>query len=317
MGYDGGDIDAGVEEVGHLVPGLVHLAAVDAFDGDHVKDDGLPVDGELFGRDAEEGDLSAVEHIGEHVLESDGHAGHFHPDVEAFLHAQFLLDVLDRGLAYINGTRDVAHLLGKLEPEWVDVRDNDVACTGVFCDRGGHYADRAGSGDEHVLAEDLEFERGVDGVAEWVEDRRNVEVNARLVLPDVRVRHGDELGKTAVGVYADSGRIGTECPLPRHAVAAAAADQMALDADDIAGLEIDNVRAHIDDLADEFVADGRRDVDRGLRPGVPVVNVEVCATDAAAFYADHHIIDAHFGHRHIFDPKTGLGLALYDSFHKL
>ena len=45
--------------------------------------------------DAEQGDLAAVAHVGEHIAEGGRVAGHLQPDVEALLHAQFLLRVGD------------------------------------------------------------------------------------------------------------------------------------------------------------------------------------------------------------------------------
>ncbi len=44
MRNDGPDIQAGLQQDGHLVPGLVHLAAVDALNGEHVENHLPPVD---------------------------------------------------------------------------------------------------------------------------------------------------------------------------------------------------------------------------------------------------------------------------------
>src|SRR5688572_17768879 len=126
------DIHTGFQQYAHLVPGLVHLAPIDAFDRYHVEDHSFPVDAELLAWDTEERDAAAVEHICEHVLKCRGHTRHLHPDVEALLHPQLFLDVFDRALTYINGFRHMSHLLGQLEAERIDVCDHDVACTGVL-----------------------------------------------------------------------------------------------------------------------------------------------------------------------------------------
>ena len=47
----------------HLIPGVKHFPAVDTFDGDHIKDNRIPVYGQLFGGDAQQGDLATVAHI--------------------------------------------------------------------------------------------------------------------------------------------------------------------------------------------------------------------------------------------------------------
>src|SRR6266702_6964308 len=52
---DAGDIQAALEHHRHLVPGLVHLSAVDAANSELVEDDLVPVDGDVFGGDAEHG----------------------------------------------------------------------------------------------------------------------------------------------------------------------------------------------------------------------------------------------------------------------
>ena len=96
----GRDVEAGFQHHGHLVPGLVHFAAVDALDGEHVEDDLAPVDGDLVGGDAEHGDLAAVAHVGDHVAEGVGVAGHLEADIEAFAHAELLLHFGERRLAW-------------------------------------------------------------------------------------------------------------------------------------------------------------------------------------------------------------------------
>src|SRR5688572_16652915 len=42
------DIQAGLEHHRHLVPGLIHLAAVDSFDRQHIEHHRVPVDGHLL-----------------------------------------------------------------------------------------------------------------------------------------------------------------------------------------------------------------------------------------------------------------------------
>src|SRR3712207_8849240 len=47
---------------GHLVPGLEHLPAVDAFDRQTVEDDQVPIDRGASGHDPEHGDAAAIYH---------------------------------------------------------------------------------------------------------------------------------------------------------------------------------------------------------------------------------------------------------------
>ena len=73
---------------------------------------------------------------------------------------------------------DIGDLLGELQALRVDVGDDDMARADMARDRGGHDADRPGAGDQHVLADKIEGERGVDGVAERIEDRADLVVDA-------------------------------------------------------------------------------------------------------------------------------------------
>ena len=74
----------------------------------------------------------------------------------------------------------------ELEPVGVDVGDDDVAGADMAADRRRHDADRPGAGDQHVLADEIEGERRVHGVAERIED------GADLVVDLVGQRDGVE-----------------------------------------------------------------------------------------------------------------------------
>ncbi len=185
VGDDGVEVEAALEHDGHFVPGFVHFAAVDASNGDHIEDDCVPVDGHFaVGRDAEHGDFASVADVGEHFAEGCGRAGHFEADIEAFAHAELFLDFGDGSLSGVDGDGG-AHFFGEGESVGVEVGDGDVASAGVFDDGGGHDADGPGACDEDIFAEDVELERGVDGVSEGVEDGLDIAGDFGVVDPDV------------------------------------------------------------------------------------------------------------------------------------
>ena len=190
-----------------------------------------------------------------------------------------------------------------------------MAGAGVADDRGRHAADRAGAGDQHVLAEHVEGERGVDGVPERVEDRGDLLVDARPVVPDVRHRQRDELGERARPVDAEADRVRAEVAPPGHAVAAAAADDVALAADEVADGEVAHVRAERDDLADELVPDDHRHGDRLRRPVVPLVDVEVGAADARLVHPDQDVVDPDLGLGDVLEPEPLGRLGLDECAH--
>ena len=57
------DVEPRLEHHRHLVPGLVHLPAVDAAERQHLEDDLVEVERDLGGRDAEDRDAAAVGHV--------------------------------------------------------------------------------------------------------------------------------------------------------------------------------------------------------------------------------------------------------------
>src|ERR1700679_1303681 len=63
-----------------------------------------------------------------------------------------------------------AHFCGQAQPVIVDVRDHDVARAAVARDGHRHDTYGTGAGDEHILADDVEGERRVRGIAEWIQD---------------------------------------------------------------------------------------------------------------------------------------------------
>ena len=193
---------------------------------------------------------------------------------------------------------------GELEPVGVHVGDDDVARAGVAHDGGRHDADRAGARDQDVLAQHGERERRVHGVAVGIEDRGDVQVDAGRVLPDVRHGQRDELGERPRAVDADALRVRAQVAAARHAVAAAAAHEVPLAADDVARREVVHVRADLDDLARELMADDHRHRDGALRPGIPGADVQIGAADARAQHADQHVVDADLGLGRVDQPDA-------------
>ena len=94
-----------------------------------------------------------------------------------------------------------------------------------------------------------------------------------------------------------------------------AADDVALGADQVADLVTADIAADRDDAADEFVARDRARLDRLLRPGVPVVDVDVGAADAGLQHLDQHVVDAVARLRHVLEPDAGFGFGLDECFH--
>ena len=159
-------------------------------------------------------------------------------------------------------------------------------------------------------------ERGVDGVAERIEDGGDVQIDVFLVTPQVGHRHRDVIGERARPVHADALDVRAQMPPSGQAVAAAAADHVTFAAHEIARVKIVDVGADFHDLADELMADRHRHGNGALRPFVPVVDVNIGAADAGAPYPDQNVVDADGGFGNLFEPQARLALALYECFHE-
>ena len=182
--------------------------------------------------------------------------------------------------------------------------------------RRRHEPDGTGTRDEHVFAEDRELEGGVDRVPERVEDGGYGEIDARDVPPHVGLGDGDEVGEGSGKIDPDSLRLLTQMAPPGEAVATAAADDMALGADDLAYLEPGNIGPDLDDPACEFVTHGHRRRNRGLSPLVPVVDVDVGAADPRGEDFDQDVVGPDRRHGHVVESQAGLIGVLDQSPHR-
>ena len=100
-----------------------------------------------------------------------------------------------------------------------------------------------------------------------------------------------------------------------QAIAAMSAGNMAFHRDEIAFGKTFHMVANLFDHADKLVANGHRNGNRFLRPGIPVVNVNVGPADRCFEDADKHIVAFDFRDRNFFEPKPGFSPALYHRLH--
>ena len=182
--------------------------------------------------------------------------------------------------------------------------------------RRRHDADRAGAGDQHVLAQHGKRERGMHGIAEGIENAGDIGIDRMLVHPDIRHRQRDVFRERARTIHAHAAGARAEMTPSREAVPAASADHMPFAADQLAGEEVEHVRPHRDDLAHEFMADHHGDRNGALRPIVPFEDVDVGAADRGFLHADQDIVDSNLGDRHLFQPKSRFRSAFHQRFHK-
>ena len=182
-------------------------------------------------------------------------------------------------------------------------------------DCAGHDADRAGPGDQHILAHEVEGERGMDRVAERIEDRAEFIVDVVGQGHDVERGHPHEFGEGAGDVDADAARLGIEMIAPAARRPAPHADHVAFARHPLADLEPLDVGADGGDLARIFMPDRHRRRDRLPRPFVPVEDVDVGAADPGLVHFDQNIIRPDLGDRLIGEPQARLRLLLDEGAH--
>ena len=123
----------------------------------------------------------------------------------------------------------------------------------MLADAGGDDADRAGAGDQHVLADHVELQRAVRGVAVGIEEGRQLGRDLVRDRPQVRSRHDNVFGEGAVARHADAHGVRAQVLAAGAAVAAMAADDVAFGGNAIADLVAGDALAQLDDAADEFM----------------------------------------------------------------
>ena len=82
------------------------------------------------------------------------------------------------------------------------------------------------------------------------------------------------------------------------------------------GLEVVDVRADLDDLADELVAHDQRRVDRLRGPGVPALDVQVGAADPGPVDPDQDVVDPDLRVRDGLEREPGAGGGLHEGEHR-
>ena len=76
-----------------------------------------------------------------------------------------------------------------------------------------------------------------------------------------------------------------------------------------------HVAADLLDAADELVPDDHRHGDGLLRPGIPVVDVDVGAANRVLEHADEYVVDADLGNGDLLQPETLGGVLLDEGLH--
>src|SRR5258708_22348332 len=182
-------------------------------------------------------------------------------------------------------------------------------------DHRSHDADRAGTGDENILSQYRKRECRVNRISERIEDRSDLTRDGARVLPYVHHWQDNVFGERACAVHSHALRVCAQVTPACETVAAPPAYDVPLPADKIAGVKIRHVGSHFDNLPAEFMPDDKWHVNFGPRPIVPLVNMQLAASQPRAKHANLHIIDTGFRLGNIFEPETWRVAPLNKTFH--
>ena len=153
-------------------------------------------------------------------------------------------------------------------------------------------------------------------VAVGIEDRLHIPVDRLVVVPDIGLGQRDVLGKRTLPIDPDALGVLAEMAATGQAVAAVPADHVTLATDHVAFVEVLDVGAHLDNRSDKLVADNHRHRDRLPSPLVPLVDVQVGATDPGPFDPDQHVVNPVLGNRYLLEPQARLRPRLDQRLHE-
>ena len=135
-------------------------------------------------------------------------------------------------------------------------------------------------------------------------------------MPRIGRGNRNELGPRAGTIDADTLGVRAQVTASGQTISTMPAGNMPLPDDEIALGKTAHVRSGRCNFPDKLVTNGHRHWDRLLRPGVPVINVNIGTTDRSLFRADQNIIGSYFRHRDLLQPQAGLGFGFHDRWHR-
>src|ERR1035438_6332928 len=105
------------------------------------------------------------------------------------------------------------------------------------------------------------------------------------------MRQRNVLRKRAGPIDADAMRVLAQMPTPRQAISATPTYDVSFPADHLADVKVLDVGPDLDNGPDKLMPDDERHRNRLLRPGIPLVNMQVGPANAGAQHLDEHVID--------------------------
>src|SRR5687768_10950140 len=301
------------EKAGHLMPGLIHAPPDHPVDRETLEYHfGGEIEIDFLGWNSEHLNATPDPYQSESLMNCRRNAGHLENDVDA----KSARRLLHHRIRLLGAHRVVsAHGPGEIEPRVVDVSGDHPRCAGGPAYPHGEKSDRATAGDEHCGAGNVSSQRGVKRVAHRVVNATDVEGDLVVQMPHVRRGHRDVLREAAIAVDADDPCVGAYVRVAGSAEQAPAIDDVTLGGDAVALLHIRHEPPNLRDVARKLVSDDEGRLAAPLRPGIPVVDVDVGSAHPRAAYPDQNFVLTDFRLRTILQLEAGSGGLLHQRFH--
>ncbi len=166
-------------------------------------------------------------------------------------------------------------------------------------------ADRPAARDGHALGSNLAGQNRVYRIAQRIENRRVIQWNRGIELPDIRFRNHHVFGERPIGVDADDLHLLADVRFARAALQAFAAGDVHFGGNKIAFLHARNFVAERGHLAAKFMPRNQRRMNAVLRPAIPVVNVQIGSADRGYLHLDQYIAAPEGRNLYLADVRSG------------
>jgi len=185
----------------------------------------------------------------------------------------------------------------------------------MAADAGGDDADRPGTGNEHVFADQVVLQGTVRGIAEGVKKCRQFGRNGIRNRPKIAGRHDHVFSKSTIAVDADADGVGAQMLLAGATVTTHTADDVALGRDPLTDLVTLHALACGHNAADKFMSNHQWCPDVALRPFIPTVNVQIGTADGSFLDFDQYLVVIWLRHRHLAHADASGRLILDEGTH--
>ena len=283
---------AALEQGRHLIPGLVHAPSVDALNRQAFENDVFgKIERDGFRGQAKQRNSSAAAHNVESRPNRVRMSGHF----QHHIHAQPACLFFDnRPHIFFRGVEHIVslHLLRQLAPGLIHFQRKHASRAYRPSHRNREQPNRAASGHRHGLCRDLSGKHGVDRVSQRIQNRGVFFRNGWIQFPDIRLRDHDIFGKRAVGVHPNDFHVLADMLLAGAAQHTLSAGHVHLGGNEVAFLHAGHFVAERHHFSAELMPRNQGWLDAPLRPPVPLVNVQVSATNGSDLHLHQHVFPA-------------------------